>query len=408
MVTASLLCAVVVTADTWESGWESVAVGTRHTAMKLEITEIKVTGNGATTAVSIDYRYRDERHSQLSVSLKVTGDNGAQQLDVPVATLSGDLLVRAKSDWQTGRIVWAAGVDWPNQHPTQLKMRLVADDRMFLIVDISTGHAARFYPVTSLNAAPDDLTVNDAYKTTKIVLRRVPKGSFAMGGEGEATAPAHRVLLTQDYYLGVFEVTQKQWELVVGERPSAHDGDARPVENVSWSDIRGGAWPKGSPAMTTFLGRLRARTGLPFDLPTEAQWENACRAGTSGDFNMPAPDGSPNTQKGEGEDANLDPLAWYAGNSLSARHHDVGGKIPNALGLYDMHGNVYEWCRDWFGMYASESIDPTGSTIEMYRVFRGGSWFDHARHAASWARRSGAVDHKAQDIGFRVGLVPNW
>jgi len=400
-------------ADKWESGWYPVTVGTRSVPMKLEIININVSGSGESTAVNIDYRYRDARNSQLSISVQASGDNGAQYIKVPVATLQGDLLVQANANWQNGKITWSAGNDWPNQHSTQLKLKLGADDRMFLVVDVSNGPEARFYPVTSLNSSPDDLTTNDQYKTTKIVLRRMAKGSFLMGkkdaGNSQNTTPQHHVVLTQDFYMGVFEVTQKQWLQVMGTAPSKYSGDKRPVENISWMDIRGGVWPNGNPAIISFFGKLRARTGMAFDLPSEAQWEYSCRAGTTKNFNMPPPQGADNLEKGQGIDANLDPLAWYSANSLEARHREVGTKIPNALGLFDMHGNVYEWCLDWYGHYSNaHAVDPKGSTIAMYRIYRGGSWFDFARDCIASSRKSNTEKHKNPDIGLRLTMIPNW
>ena len=139
-------------------------------------------------------------------------------------------------------------------------------------------------------------------------------------------------------------------------------GDTLPVEMVSWNDIRGGTWPGGTPGTTTFMGILGAKTGLVCDLPTEAQWEYACRAGTTTAYN-------------NGSDSDLDPLGWYSSNSNSTTH-EVGTKTPNAWGLYDMHGNVSEWCLDWQGgTYWWTRKDPAGPAGPLRRrVARGGSW----------------------------------
>jgi formylglycine-generating enzyme required for sulfatase activity len=164
----------------------------------------------------------------------------------------------------------------------------------YVIVDVSEGSTAISYPVTYTNAPPDG-GWTDEYKTTKLVLRRIPAGTFAMGSPTNELGrhddePQHEVTLSSDYYIGVFEVTQKQWERVMGNWPSCFANaayrESRPVENVSYSDIRGIVagtnWPTdGNVDTYSFMGRLRDKTGHSFDLPTEAQWEYACRSGTT-------------------------------------------------------------------------------------------------------------------------------
>ena len=213
-----------------------------------------------------------------------------------------------------------------------------------------------------LTAAPAQWT--DEYKTTKLVLRKVEAGSFTMGSptnelgrsDGETR---HHVTIRKPFYMGVFEVTQKQWELATGARPSFFTNAAawatRPVESVTYLDIRGTSrgtnWPASARVDAgSFLGILRAKTGLDFDLPTEAQWEYACRAGTTTALNsgkdLTAEDACPN----------LAELARYSRNGgnpstsssdASAGTAKVGSYLPNAWGFYDMHGNVTEWCLDW-------------------------------------------------------------
>jgi sulfatase modifying factor 1 len=397
-----------------QSPWHPITLSTRSAPMKLDIVNVETQGNGDSTVVTIHYRYRDERGARLAISLEVSGNDGAQFVKVPVATLAGDLLVQAEKDWQDGSIRWQAGKDWPNQHSTQLKLRLNADDRMFLVIDVSGGPDVPFYPVISYNQAPPDMGVNEEYKTSKIVVKRLSRGRFTMGdndAKSAIKAPEHPVVLTRDFYMGVFEITQSQWERVMGDMPAKIPGEKRPIENVSWDDVRGGSWPNGSPALVSFLGKLRAKTSMPFDLPTEAQWEYSCRAGTSKDLNMPQPEGTDISVVGNEADPALEPIAWYSANSMDPEnrgHRDVGGKIPNAWGLYDMHGNVYEWVLDWYGNYESEETDPVGSTIPMFRVFRGGSWFDLAKDCAASSRKNNEPTHKSQDLGFRLSLLPNW
>ena len=167
-------------------------------------------------------------------------------------------------------------------------------------------------------------------------------GSFTMGsdkGQQSDEKPAHKVTLTKPFYLGKFEVTQEQWEKVMGSNPSNFKGPKLPVEQVSWNDCQ------------SFLAKLQEKSnGQKFALPTEAQWEYACRAGSTGDYCF-----------GDG-DANLGEYAWYSSNAGN-QTHPVGGKKPNAWGLYDMHGNVCEWCNDASGSYSSGAVsDPMGAS----------------------------------------------
>ena len=176
--------------------------------------------------------------------------------------------------------------------------------------------------------------------------------------------------ITKPFYLGKYLVTQEQWEDVMGSNPATSRGRRSPVETVSWDDCQ------------EFIRKLNARFPHPgplpegegvFRLPTEAQWEYACRAGST-------------TRYCFGDDeSGLGEYAWYDANS-GGKTHPVGEKKPNAWGLYDMHGNVWEWCQDWYdgGYYAkSPTDDPTGPAAGSYRVIRGGSWFDPARGCRS-------------------------
>jgi formylglycine-generating enzyme required for sulfatase activity len=211
----------------------------------------------------------------------------------------------------------------------------------------------------------------------------VPPGSFPMGGYAtDNEKPVHRVVITKGFYLGVYPVTQAQWSWVMGSdnRPSHFPGDDRPVESVSWDDCQ------------AFCARLRELTGKPIRLPTEAEWEYACRAGTTTEY-----------YSGNSEEA-LQKVAWYAANSDQQTHH-VGQKAPNAFGLFDLHGNVWEWCADWAGgkYYGkSEENDPVGPKSGSGRVLRGGSW-GHKPGVCRAAYRSGNEPaFRNSNIGVRV------
>ena len=209
-------------------------------------------------------------------------------------------------------------------------------------------------PRTETAAAVPGLKTNLAIDlgggvTMEFVLIR--PGSFTMGTDkNDAEKPAHKVTITKPFYLGKYEVTQEQWETVMGSNPSNFKGPKLPVERVSWSECR------------DFVDKLKETVpGHEFRLPTEAQWEYACRAGSAGDYCF-----------GDG-DKNLGEYAWYSSNAGS-QTHPVGEKKPNAWGLYDMHGNVWEWCSDAYGPYSGEAVsDPAGATSGSH-VLRGGSW----------------------------------
>lgn len=191
------------------------------------------------------------------------------------------------------------------------------------------------------------------------------------------------------YYIGVFEVTQRQWELVMGNAPHFKE-PVLPVGWVNYNDIRGASsgaeWPaSNSVDEDSFFGVLRTKTGLKtLDLPTDAQWEYACRAGKDG------PDAK-----------ELDALAWYAQNSGKAAH-PVGQKKANAWGLYDMLGNVWEWCLDWHAKTLSEGADPAGVPAGSKRVARGGSWFHSGEFCSVWTRWDYAPTFVEFSLGLRV------
>lgn len=228
-----------------------------------------------------------------------------------------------------------------------------AGSGLYLCIDLANGAKANTYPVTYLARAPKD-GWSDEYKTTKLVLRRVKHGAFTMGSPASESGresqewlndeTQRKVSFAKDFYLGVFPVTQKQWELVMGSNParfkSNPDAPTCPVETVSYRQIRGAtlgcAVPiDGKVDPGSFLQTLRRKTGLAtLDLPTGAQWEYACRAGST-----------TSSYAGKSDAATVGKIAWFAANA-AGRTHGVGQKQPNDWGFYDMLGNVMEWCRD--------------------------------------------------------------
>jgi formylglycine-generating enzyme required for sulfatase activity len=212
----------------------------------------------------------------------------------------------------------------------------------------------------------------------------VEGGTFTMGATSEQgndalldEKPAHQVTLSS-YYIGRYEVTQEEWQAVMGSNPSNFKGSHRPVEEVSWEDCQ------------EFIRRLNQKTGKSFRLPTEAEWEYAARGGRKS-----------NGYKYAGGNS-IGDVAWYDWNS-GEQTHDVGQKRPNELGLYDMAGNVWEWCQDRYGSYSSSSLtNPTGASTGSYRVIRGGSWYVNAGHCRVSFRSYCTPDSRSNNLGFRL------
>jgi formylglycine-generating enzyme required for sulfatase activity len=254
---------------------------------------------------------------------------------------------------------------------------------------------ARGPAVAPAPAAADGRTV-DLGGGVELKLARIQAGSFLMGsredeeGRRDDEGPAHVVTINEAFYLGVFPVTQAQWRALMGNNPSRFHGDVRPVETVSWADG------------VAFCRKLRERTGGRYRLPTEAEWEYACRAGTTTPFHF-------------GATLSAEQANYYAEDTYGAgqpgpyreQTTPVGSFPPNAWGLCDMHGNVYEWCGDWYGegYYAeSEENDPQGPRRGSARVIRGGAWSECPALCRSACRDKCAADYRVALIGFRVVL----
>ncbi len=241
-----------------------------------------------------------------------------------------------------------------------------------------TGHYSTEY------LSDETITVNGV----SFVMKGVQGGVFTMGATPEQGSdadsyekPIHRVAISS-FRIGQTEVTQRLWQAVMGSNPSSFKGDNRPVESVSWNDCQ------------TFISRLNSLTGRRFRLPTEAEWEYAARGGNRS-----------NGYKYAGSN-NIDNVAWYNINS-GMETHNVGTKSPNELGIYDMSGNVWEWCKDWYGNYGSSGrTNPTGpnSGSFRFRVYRGGYYGYIAGYCRVAYRFSGWPDKRDSDLGLRLAL----
>jgi formylglycine-generating enzyme required for sulfatase activity len=216
----------------------------------------------------------------------------------------------------------------------------------------------------------------------------IPPGSFLMGSQmgPKDERPVHRVVISKPFYMAKYELTQGQWEALMGEHPWLEElrkdkaneavGPTKAMDTLSWT------------ACQEFIGKLKAKVPAhAFALPSEAQWEYACRAGSASEFSF-----------GD-DDSQLGDYAWFHGNMNwvgqpgfkgTLFYHDVGVKKPNAFGLYDMHGGVWEWCADWYDenfYFDSPLVDPTGPDSGLFRVLRGGSWFRYGKYARSAYRK---------------------
>ena len=335
--------------------------------------DIAYTVNGDIAAHCKDYG--------LIPSLKVTATDKSANKTYTATSLSGDTKLTAG----THKIVWdmdAQGISFKSANVV-FNVACETAEATYCVIDLSAGANATSYPVTYMASEPSGGFNVDTYKTTKLVLKRIAAGSFIMGED--QSDQSHKVTLTKPFYMGIFEITQKQWNLVTGlgsPRGSYGygSGDTYPVYYISYNEIRGAAdgakWPESASVDTgSFMGKLQARTRLSFDLPTEAQWEYACRAGTTSQYYWGA------TMNGN--------YAWYPSNnsnsSSNSGHmtHPVGEKLPNPFGLYDMIGNVLEWAVDWWANprpVASFGVDPKGPSTSWTRNSRclnGNTSFDN-------------------------------
>ena len=265
-----------------------------------------------------------------------------------------------------------------SQHSSQ------QDNIHAVVSDVQTQSEQPSEPIVQLEPNPDAIPITVNGVTFNMI--KVDGGTFTMGGTSEMGTPypdekpTHQVTLSSSYYIGETEVTQALWKAVMGKNPSKFNGDNLPVEKVSWKDCQ------------KFIEKLNSLTGKRFRLPTEAEWEFAARGGNKSNL----------TQYSGG--GNIDDVAWYYGIS-GDKTHPVKTKKANELGIYDMSGNVWEWCQDWWGSYgSSEQTNPKGPDRGSHRVYRGGSWDNGARYCRSSIRGNDSPDNRSSFLGFRLAL----
>ena len=393
-----------------------------------EVSNVVMT-QGEDRRVTVTYDLAGE-DSIVTLSVET---NGVPLAEGEVANLSGDVN-KVITIGTEKKIVWEATRSWPNHKVENARARVTAWSKSapprYVVFDMTKGTAATLenpWPATfytSADAVPGGIT-NLRYKTTHLIMRRVDPTDdlgFAMGSHPSEAGYAyyyekrHTVRLTKPYYLGVYEFTQGQFNLLFDS--AIETGSAFPVAGRSFDTVYGSKklWPYNvtNDTSTSAMSNLyKYSGGFLFTLPTDAQWEYACRAGTTGAFN----DGTEFPESSE-TDSHLAELGLYKGN-LGERTGpaEVGSFKPNAWGFYDMHGNVREWVFDrWGAMTTVEAVDPTesnGTQASWSRIVRGGSWGDPAYYCRSGARNSayyttlnkaeyGLGEEDRPYVGFRV------
>ena len=372
------------------------------------VSNVSMTQDQASGVVSIGYRLEGEP-AVITLDVLTNGvsigarnlrdlvDPNAGGLGSPVNRLVGvgdhTVLWRPTRTWPGYRFengeVSVSVTAWATNQPPD-----------YMVIDCTTKSNVWYY--VDADSLPEGDVTNDVYRTTRLVMRRIPAAGvkWRMG----TSASTRYVTFTNDYYMGIYPVTIKQLELLYGSRvgqwKNQEGSDTWPVNKVTYNGVRGTAllWPGNGHDLdeTSYIGKMRAFSGVAFDLPTDAQREYACRAGTSTVYN-------------NGSNSFSSDIGWVSGTVV----HPVGEKLANNWGLYDMHGNVPEWCLDWYvaSLDSGDVVDPTGPDSGTTRVYRGGVYGIAANgYAESYARHGWAPDSNTREgmgsnlfnFGFRV------
>ena len=394
-----------------------------------------------TRRVTITYTLADAP-AVVTVDVQTNNANGVW------TSIGGEAVWNATGDvWkkvETGShtITWRPDHSWPDHKIAAGGARAVVtawaldNTPDYMVVDLDVDNTVRYYPSVdflpkkSFDQVGAAITNNADYKTTKLVMRKIMAHGieWTMGSTAAETQrrtekgreDTHKVTLENNYYIGVFEVTQRQWKNVATNSTVTaqfpNNGDMSPMENISYNEIRNSAnsatensaynWP-ANPNPSSFLGLLRTKTGLDFDLPTDAQWEFAARSGNGSGYW-----GNGTAVLNRDSDDNLSKLGRYKTNS-GRKPVSVGSYAPSDWGLYDMHGNVWEWCLDWYEVDATSNggrvnIDSehpektlSGASGDK-RLIRGGSFGDVASSCRSALRTGNFPYTRGNSIGFRV------
>ena len=338
------------------------------------VSNVQARQRPGTMLVDITYDVFDADEDRLTISVQVSDDDG-RTWRVPVRAVTGDVGPGITSG--TGRrVVWDDGMDVPEVYGMNYRPKVIADD----------GKGEGVIGQTITVTLPGGATLEMIW---------IQPGTFQMGspnsepGRFSDEGPQHEVTITRGFYLGTYEITQGQWERVMGTRPWSGrsyvlEYPDHPAVYVSWEDAQG------------FISELNTAEGAAvYRLPTEAEWEYACRAGTT-------------TLWSFGDDeGRLTDYAWYRDNAWNVGEqyaHKVGTKLSNSWGLYDMHGNVWEWVRDWYGggYPGGVQVDPVGPVSGSYRVLRGGTFVSDARNVRSAERRYYSPSSRYDTLGLRL------
>ena len=373
-----------------EINFYDYGIGKAQSGVTYVLTLTKPVGAVAIQKQTLTIKYSPSSATVLVDNKMVRGNNGVANITLPVG-LHSYIVASEGYESEEGSVKLKAS------SPSNLQITLVKDivtsnqvvpkeNIQEVASSNSNGISSANSPSSKSNVTkPKSITIH-LKKGISIEMMKVEADSFIMGATStkeepdEDEKPAHEVIVLQNYYLGKYEVTQEVWKAVMGNNPSKFKGPNLPVEMVSWNDCQ------------KFIAKLNRMTGLQFRFPTEAEWEFAARGGKE--------------SKGYqycGSD-NIADVAWFSANSNS-KTHPVGMKKPNELGLYDMSGNVMEWCQDWYGRYGSLSQkDPTGSYVGTLRINRGGCWYSYPRFCRSSSRNKLKPDDCYFNLGLRLAL----
>ena len=380
------------------------------------VTGVTMTQNERNRLVTVNYTLEDEP-AIVTIDIQTNGVSiGGRNLRY----FSGD--VNKKLDVGAHSATWMPRKAWPG-HMIDSGVTAVVTawatncPPNYMVTSLVAPNSTRFY--ADEGSLPYDIT-NDLFKTEYLVMRKIPAGGvlWRMGSPTSETGrqtngreTSHLVALSNDFYIGVFEMTQKQYLLIKGDNPSNgnENREVRPVERVSWEMLRGSTgsynWPANDHAVEsgTFIYKLRNHTGIrSFDLPLEAQWEFACRAGCGNGIytgkDIASSDGV--------ADVNMDEVAWNLGNCSQTQ--PVGRLQKNGYGLYDMLGNVWEWCLDSFQTDITgcdPNVGPVGLASDASRVSRGGGAGNWPKDCRIARRSSDSRTYVNSYCGFRIACA---